>query len=118
MSAGGRVVRRIDTQDCPRFCAFTPAGSIDTVKVIDATPGPRLVTPTVTLPDAGCVCGACLAHAAAPAITNTAMDRRRFRLAEGIGMLLMIIGSCLERVREQENLLLTEQLAREVQRGR
>jgi hypothetical protein len=88
------------------------------VKVIDATPGPRLVTPTVTLPDAGCVCGVRLAHAVAPAITNTAMHKRRFRLAEGIGMLQMKIGSRLERMRQQQQLLFAEQLARQVQRGR
>jgi len=88
------------------------------VKVIEATPGPLLVTPTVTRPDDGCVCGALLTHAAAPANTNTAMHKRRFRLAEGIGMLQMKIGSCLERMRQQQDFLLAEQLAGEVQRGR
>jgi hypothetical protein len=37
-----------------------------TVNVIVSTPGPRLVTPTVTLPDAGCVFNALLAQLANP----------------------------------------------------
>jgi hypothetical protein len=37
---------------------------MDTVNVILSTPGPRLVTPAVTLPNAGNGCGTALAHAA------------------------------------------------------
>src|SRR4051812_671252 len=59
----------------PLSAPLIPPGSIDTPNVRFSTPGPRLVTPTVTLPVAGDDCGGVLAQA--PATTNRAAERER-----------------------------------------
>jgi hypothetical protein len=58
------VSAAVKTPTSPLTEPSTPAGSIDTLNVIVSTPGPRLVTPTVTLPDTGGDCGAAFAQAA------------------------------------------------------
>src|SRR6185503_1364705 len=72
------VLSAVNTPTSPLMEPSTPAGSIDTLNLNASTPGPRLVTPTVTRPDAGCDFTV-LAHAGTPrsnaAEAHTAMPR-------------------------------------------
>jgi hypothetical protein len=66
------VSSAVKTPTSPLTEPFSPAGSMDTVKVIVSTPGPRLVTPTVIRPIAGCDFRPPVAQAAAQQNTDAA----------------------------------------------
>jgi hypothetical protein len=70
------VSSAVKTPTSPLTEPSTPAGSMETVNVIVSTPGPRLVTPTVTRPDTRGDSGATLAQAA-PQKKRDAETQRR-----------------------------------------
>src|SRR6478672_10825715 len=67
----------------PLTAPLIPPGSIDTPNAIISTLGPRLVTPTVTVPVAGNGCGGVLAQAPAPTKRAAESERRTQAPADG-----------------------------------